>query len=197
MLRCKTSTGGTMAILGIFLAALGCASGQTVEEQEAERRDTFIVTRLVAPRDVSIGELRIRDVDTGSLYSVGGRVGEPLLIKVKAGRYRFKSLQATIPNGEEPKFDQPERALDILGCCINYIGDIVITDRRRGYELYIDARPQTVIDASYLYPEIFEGQSVLLIRGDQKPAKLVFEDEEGNALTGLEGSGPSETAPAD
>jgi len=197
MLRCKPFAGIRVGVVALCIVMFGCAGSQTVEELEAERRDTFIVTRLVAPRDVSIGELRIRDVDTESLHSVGGQVGEPLLIKVKAGRYRFKSLQATIPNGKKAKFDQPEKALEILGCCINYIGDVVISDRRRGYELYIDARPQTVIDASYLYPEIFEGKTVVLIRGDQKPAKLVFEDEEGKALTGLEGSAPSPESSTD
>jgi hypothetical protein len=168
------------------LVSAGCAS-ESAEVQEAERRDTYVLTRLVSPRDVKIEELRIRDVDTESLYNVGGLPGEPLLLRVKAGRYRFKRLIASIPGKEKaPSFDQPERALEILGCCINYIGDVVITDRRDGYNLVVDPRPQTVIDAAALYPEAFAGKSVLMVIGDRETRRLVFESDEGEPLEGLE-----------
>ena len=180
-----------LALVALFTSA-GCASGQTVEEQEAERRDAWVLTRLVSPRDVQIQELRIRDVDTDSFHSMGGLPGEPLLIRVKAGRYRFKTLKATIPGGKKPKFEQPDKALEILGCCINYIGDVVISSRREKYRLYIDARPQTVIDAAQLYPEAFAGKSVVLVLGDEKTRKLVFEGEDGEPLFGLEASTRSE-----
>ncbi len=173
--------------LAVAVLVSGCAS-ETVEQQEAKRRDTYILTRLVGPRNVEMRELRIRDVDTETLYSVGGLPGEPLLIRVKAGRYRFKKLKATIPGEDEPKFEQPDKALEILGCCVNYIGDVRITSRRDGYQLVIDARPQTVIDAAGLYPEVFEGKSVVLVIGDQKTRRLVFQGDDGEALPGLESS---------
>ena len=103
-------------------------------------------------------------------------------------RYRFKKLKATIPGEDEPKFEQPDKALEILGCCVNYIGDVRITSRRDGYQLVIDARPQTVIDAAGLYPEVFEGKSVVLVIGDQKTRRLVFQGDDGEALPGLESS---------
>ena len=146
----------------------------------------------MAPRDVKIVELRIRDVDTESLHSVGGQPGEPLLLRVKAGRYRFKKLKATIPGEDEPKFEQPDKALEILGCCVNYIGDVRITSRRDGYQIVIDPRPQTVIEASRLYPEAFEGKSVVLVLGDQKTKRLVFQGEDGQPIPGLESSSKSD-----
>jgi len=175
-------------ILVLAIAALGCAASQTVTEQEAERRDAWVVTRLVVPRDVALGELRLRDVDTETFHSVGGRVGEPLILKVKAGRYRFKSLQAKLPNGKKPKFEQPEKALEFKGCCVNYIGDIVIASRRDDYALRIEARPDTVIAAASRYPEVFADRPVLLVLGDQRPRKLVFEEVDGAPLPGLEAS---------
>lgn len=177
---------GSLVLL--FAFAFGCASGQTVEQQEAERKDAWVLVRIVAPREISVGELRIRDVDTESLYSVGGLPGEPLMFKVKAGRYRFKSLQASLPNGEKPKFDQPEKALDIRGCCINYLGDLVIKSRRDDYELLIEGRPDSVMLAAARDPENFAGRPVLLVLGDQKPRKLIFEEVDGKPLTGLEAS---------
>ncbi len=179
-------------VLGAAVATLGCAS-ETAEQLEAERRETYILTRLVWPRDVELQELRIRDVDTESLHSVGGLRGEPLLMKVTAGRYRFKKLKASIPGQEKPpSFEQPERALEILGCCINYIGDVVITDRRDGYNLVVDPRPQTVIEAATLYPEEFQGKSVVMVIGDQKTRRLVFETEDGESIPALETRTPEE-----
>ena len=70
----------------------------------------------------------------------------------------------------------------------------MITDRRDGYNLVVDMRPQTVIDAAALYPEVFTGNSVVVVLGDQETRRLVFESEEGEALQGLEAPRGSKAA---
>lgn len=168
------------AALHLALAA-GCQSAPP----EAERRDAWVLTLLRAPREIKLREVRLEDVDSGTLYSVGGAPGEPLLLRVKAGRYRFKSVAADFPGDKPPKFVQPERALELHAGAINYVGDVIVGRRRDDYPLMVRPVPQSVIEAAALDPAFYCSKSVLMVLGDQKPKRLRFRGEDGEALPGL------------
>lgn len=154
----------------------GCGGAGDPDEP---RKSAWILTRVVVPHGVQVDDLRIRDVDTDTLYTAGAGDQAPILLRVKEGRYRFKTLKATLPNGEEPKFQQPDRPLEIFANCVNYIGDVVITSRRDGYRLVVQGRLDTVEQAMAQAPDFYETRPVLVVLGDQKPKRLRFEGREG------------------
>lgn len=163
---------------------VGCGGAGDPDEP---RKSAWILTRVVVPHGVQVEDLRIRDVDTDTLYTAGAGDAEPILLRVKAGRYRFKTLKAVLPNGEEPKFQQPDRPLEIFANCVNYIGDVVITSRRDGYRLVVQGRLSTVELAMAQAPDFYETRPVLVVLGDQKPKRLRFEGREG-----IHGTRPAE-----
>lgn len=165
-----------LGLAGLTALLVGCGGAGGDDEP---RKSAWILTRVVVPHGVQVDDLRIRDVDTDTLYTAGAGDAQPILLRVKEGRYRFKTLKATLPSGEEPKFQQPDRPLEIFANCVNYIGDVVITSRRDGYRLVVQGRLDTVELAMAQAPEFYETRPVLVVLGDQKPKRLRFEGREG------------------
>ena len=171
----------THTCLAVFALAalllLGGAGEASARKHDEERRNAWILTRVQTPRAIQAEELRLRDVDTGTLHTAGAQ--GLILLRVKEGRYRFKTLKVVLPDGSEPKFTQPERALKVHADTgwVNYLGDVVLTSRRDGHRLVIEPNANTVLAALSKYPDFFATRRVRVVLGDQKPYHMVFDPE--------------------